>query len=145
MLTPVYLYGIVVYSILSNQGIVVERKDRCRLEVSKMKQSASNFNRSAKRLVPLLSIGLLLTRASTTARWAPLVVTVTATPHTDTSVVYILVSPVTWNDSPQGITAVIGVDNTVSWVSKSILGRYDRREPEEPLRPVRSPRGRPGS
>jgi len=34
--------------------------------------------------------------------------------------VYIVETPVTWNYSPQNITVVIGVNNTVTWVSKSI-------------------------
>ncbi len=42
------------------------------------------------------------------------------TPAQHTSTVYIVESPLTWNYSPQNITVVLGVNNTVIWVSRSV-------------------------
>jgi len=125
MPTPLYLYFIVLYMIIGNQSLSRELGEQFGLNVSKVKLNVSRLSRSVGRFVPVLSLCMLLVLGGYFAIAGAAVLT-TPNPqpqHGDNPIVYILETPVTWDYSPQHITVVIGVNNTVTWVSKSLA--YD--------------------
>ena len=90
------------------------------MNVDKIRLNVSSTGRSLRKFIPVASIGMLLVLGGWYGAAGLSIGTAsyTAAPHTST--VYIVETPVTWNYSPQNITVVIGVNNTVTWVSKSI-------------------------
>jgi plastocyanin len=77
-----------------------------------------NRVRVPKWLVPGLTILMVLTSAGYFSFAAYAVAQ--APPSTSGAVVYIDETPVTWQYSPQNITVVLGLNNTVTWVSHSL-------------------------
>ena len=120
MPTPIYLYGIVVYGIVSNTGFAADLNQQFGLNVDGIRSRVSNLGRSTRRFIPILSISMLLVLGGWFGAAGLSIGTASYAPAQHTSTVYILESPVTWNYSPQNITVVIGVNSTVTWVSKSI-------------------------
>jgi plastocyanin len=70
----------------------------------------------------LISISLIVTLTSYYALALESVETAQR-PSRDTATVYLLETPISWQFSPQNLTVVISINNTVSWVSKSVF--YD--------------------
>ena len=120
MPTPLYLYGIVMYGIVADKGFAGDLKEQFGVNVDRIRLNISSTGRSLKKFIPVASIGMLLVLGGWYAAAGLSIGTASYTPAQHTSTVYIVESPVTWNYSPQNITVVIGVNNTVTWVSKSI-------------------------
>jgi plastocyanin len=120
MPTPLYLYGIVVYGILSNRGFAADLNVQFGINVDRIRSRASGIGSSTRRFIPVLSISMLLVLGGWFGAAALSIGTTPYTPVQHASTVYIVESPLTWNYSPQNITVVIGVNNTVTWVSRSI-------------------------
>ena len=87
------------------------------------KETALNRAKPPAWAVPVLTIALL---GALVVYFAVATVAVTASSPGKISrgaIVYINETPITWQYSPQSITVVLGVNNTVTWVSHSIA--YD--------------------
>lgn len=120
MPTPLYLYGIVLYAIVSNARFASDLREQFGVNVDKIRGSASNFGETSRRYVPVLSLSMLIVMGGWFGAAALSIGTTPYTPAQHTSTVYIVESPLTWNYSPQNITVVLGVNNTVIWVSRSV-------------------------
>jgi plastocyanin len=125
MPTPLYLYFIVLYTVIGNNSLSRELGEQFGLNVAGIRQNVLKFSGSARKFVPIVSLCMLLVLGGYFTVAGATVLTTTAPPsqHGDTSIVYILETPVTWDYSPPHIVVVIGVNNTVTWVSKSLA--YD--------------------
>jgi plastocyanin len=76
-----------------------------------------------KLIIPALSIAMIVALISYFAITGLIIVTAQNPLGANTSLIYIEESPVNWQYSPQVIQVVIGVNNTVKWVSHSFT--YD--------------------
>ena len=95
---------------------------RTRYEPPSFGFRSSPLYRRAGLVVPVLTVLVLATLVGFFG-WGITQVTTSPQPASGGVTVYILETPVTWNYSPRNITVVIGVNNTVTWVSHSIA--YD--------------------
>lgn len=78
-----------------------------------------NRRRVPRWVSPVMSAIVILTFLGYFAGTAYAIGTAPGAPHGET-VVYIVETPVSWNYSPRDITIVLGVNSTVTWVSRSI-------------------------
>lgn len=123
MPTPLYLYFIVLYVLAGNTTMSREIGEQFGLDVQGVRRSVIRFKNSAARFVPVAMVCMLLTLGGFYGIAGAAALTSHAPDSSGVSVVYILETPVTWNYSPQHLTVVIGVNSTVTWVSKSFA--YD--------------------
>jgi plastocyanin len=120
MPTPIYLYFIVVYILASNTNLSRDIGEQFGFDVQRFRTRAVGLGASSRRYVPVLSLCLLVALGGyySVAGAAALTSSAPSSQH-GAPVIYILETPVTWNYSPQHMVVVIGVNNTVTWVSKS--------------------------
>jgi len=116
-MSPVYGAG-VVYLILRNPRWIAENPP----SESTPRTKASRF--IAPRGVRVLPATLTILRAASLVGFygasGIAVALAPVQPPSHGAVVYIAETPLSWNYSPQNITVVIGVNNTVTWISHSL-------------------------
>ncbi len=115
--SPIYFFVYLIFS-LTRQNRTIEEKERSLYQISR--DQPKNYRRTQK-IVPVLTILMLILLGGyfATTSIAIFALSSQANGTSGNIVVYIVESPLYWQYSPQNIRVVIGVNNTVTWVSRS--------------------------
>jgi plastocyanin len=128
--SPVYFIGLMVFS-LTRETKRLEELEFASLELNKRTPIISHQARSdnpriqislKRSVVPLTTVVLIATFVGYLIVTAGVIYSSSAADpiRTNEVIVYIEETPITWQYSPQNTTVVIGVNNTVTWVSHSL-------------------------
>jgi plastocyanin len=111
---PIYFIGF-LYITLTRQS----RRFEAHLHDNAPRRSNGlYYNSISKFVIPLLSLAMII---SLGGYLAVTVAAISSSPQTSNiPVIYIDETPFTWQYSPQNITVVMGINNTIEWISHSL-------------------------
>ncbi|MDA4111601.1 MAG: DUF1404 family protein [Thaumarchaeota archaeon] len=112
---PAYFVGYLYFNLT--------RENRRLEELEFNSHSDKRNDSSQNKIVPLLSIILMVLLVGYFAITGYVIVTASNQRSPNVSVIYIVETPVSWQYSPQTIVVQIGVNNTIQWTSHSFA--YD--------------------
>lgn len=116
--SPIYLIGYLYFN-LTRESRRLEREFSSASAPSHAPKSSAHGKGAGQLVVVLLAVILLASLGVYYVSTFAIISTASYGNSPSVAVIYIEEGPITWQYNPQNITVVIGVNNTVKWVSHS--------------------------
>jgi plastocyanin len=115
--SPIYFIGYLYVNLTRESRILIERESKHKV------LPTDSWGKKTHLLLGVLSLFLIALLVAYFAATGAVIFLSGEHAGTQTSVIYIEETPIYWQYSPRSITVIIGVNNTVEWVSHSFA--YD--------------------